>query len=85
MGAKPTSFLFFKNSKRKAKILRNLDKDGVHLLAFETMYLHVLHSYTKGRNTYTYLTMIFWFRRWYDYVRWNVRRKIEYVVNFFSD
>ena len=85
MGAKPTSFLFFKNSKRKAKILRNLDKDGVHLLASETMYLHVLHSYTKGRNTYTYLTMIFWFSRWYDYVRWNVRRKIEYVVNFFSD
>ena len=53
MGAKQTSFLFLIVAKKKAKILGHLDKDGVHPLAFETVYLDVLHPYTKGWKTYT--------------------------------
>ena len=49
----------FNSSKRKVKILRNLDKDGVHPLASKTVYLDVLHSYTKRWKTYILLTMIF--------------------------
>ena len=49
----------FNSSKRKVKILRNLDKDGVHPLASKTVYLDVLHSYTKRWKTFILLTMIF--------------------------
>ena len=52
-GSETNEPFVFKSSKRKAKILRNLDKDGVHPLASETVYLDVLHSYTKGWKTYT--------------------------------
>ena len=53
MGAKQTSLLFLIVAKKKVKILGNLDKDGVHPLAFETVYLDALHPYTKGWKTYT--------------------------------
>ena len=46
MGAKQTSLLVLIVAKKKVKILGNLDKDGVHPLAFETVYLDVLHPYT---------------------------------------
>ena len=52
-GSETNEPFVFKSSKRKAKILRNLDKDGVHPLASKTVYLDVLHSYTKGWKTYT--------------------------------
>ena len=52
-GSETNEPFIFKSSKRKAKIIRNLDKDGAHALASKTMYLDVFHSYTKGWKTYT--------------------------------
>ena len=56
-GSKTNDCFVFKSSKRKIKVLINLDKDKVHPLAFKTVYLDVLHSYTKGWRTYSHSTI----------------------------
>ena len=58
-GSETNEPFVFKSSKRKAKTLRNLNKDDVHPLASKTVYPDVLQSYTKRWKTYTLLTMIF--------------------------
>ena len=52
-GSETNEPLVLNSSKKKVKILGNLDKDGVHPLPFETVYLNVLHPYTKGWKTYS--------------------------------
>ena len=47
-GSENNESFVFKSSKQKAKIIRNLYKDGVHPLASKTVCLDVLHSYTNG-------------------------------------
>ena len=41
------------SSRQKVDLLHNLDRDGFHLLAEETVDLDVLHSHAKGWKTYT--------------------------------
>ena len=55
-GSKTNEPFVFKSGKRKIKILRNLYKDKVHPLAFKTVYMDVLHSYTKEWRTYSHST-----------------------------
>ena len=52
-GSETNETFVFKSSKRKAKIIRNLDKDGVNPQASKTVCLDALHFYTKGWKTYT--------------------------------
>ena len=43
----------YDSSRQKVDLLHNLDRDGSHPLAEETVHLDVLHSHTKGWKTYT--------------------------------
>ena len=52
-GRETSETFAFKSSKRKAKIIRNLDKDGVNPQASKTVCLDALHFYTKRSKTYT--------------------------------
>ena len=52
-GSETNEPFVFKNNKRKAKIIRNLNKGGLHPLASKTKCMDVLHSYTKGWKRYT--------------------------------
>ena len=48
----------FKSSKRKTKMIRNLDKDGVYPPASKIACLDILHSYTKGWTFMSYYDIL---------------------------
>ena len=52
-GSETNEAFVFKSSKQKAKIIRNLNKGGLHPLASKTKCTDVLHPYTKEWKRYT--------------------------------